>query len=155
MKIVVLGGGVSTERQVSLVTATSVCKALRSLGHQAVFVDLFMGLEDYHGRLEDAFDAPDGLVGQVAIDKTAPDLNKAKVERVRCQAQAELAAKLEPMLDPEEAEILRRGRNAHVSHAPKSATMAQYHAATALEALLGYLYLCGRADRIRELMNTV
>ena len=81
MKIVVLGGGVSTERQVSLVTATSVCKALRSLGHQAVFVDLYMGLEDYHGRLEDAFDAPDGLVGQVAIDKTAPDLNKAKAAR--------------------------------------------------------------------------
>jgi len=81
MKIVVLGGGVSTERQVSLVTATSVCKALRSLGHQAVFVDLFMGLEDYHGRLEDAFDAPDGLVGQVAIDKTAPDLNKTKAAR--------------------------------------------------------------------------
>ena len=81
MKIVVLGGGVSTERQVSLVTATSVCKALRSLGHQAVFVDLYMGLEDYHGRLEDAFDAPAGLVGQVAIDKTAPDLNKAKAAR--------------------------------------------------------------------------
>ncbi len=88
-------------------------------------------------------------------NRPVKDLNKAKVERVRCQAQAELAAKLEPMLDPEEAEILRRGRNAHVSHAPKSATMAQYHAATALEALLGYLYLCGRADRIRELMNTV
>ena len=67
MKIVVLGGGLSTERHVSLVTATSVCKALRSLGHRAVFVDLFLGLEDYTGALEDAFDAPDGLCGQVAM----------------------------------------------------------------------------------------
>ena len=81
MKIVVLGGGVSTERQVSLVTAACVCKALRSLGHQAVFVDLYMGLENYSGRLEDAFDAPDGLVGQAAIGKTAPNLKEAKAAR--------------------------------------------------------------------------
>ena len=47
MKIVVLGGGISSERHVALVTATSVCKALRSLGHKAVFVDMFLGLEDY------------------------------------------------------------------------------------------------------------
>ena len=74
MKIVVLGGGISTERQVSLVSATSVCKALRSLGHQAVFVDLFLGLEDYDGPLESIFDIPDGRCGQVAIEKQAPDL---------------------------------------------------------------------------------
>ena len=53
MKIVVLGGGVSTERHVALVTGTSVCRALRSLGHQAIFVDLYMGLENYDGPLED------------------------------------------------------------------------------------------------------
>ena len=45
MKIVVLGGGISTERNVSLVTATSVCKALRALGHKAIFVDMFLGME--------------------------------------------------------------------------------------------------------------
>ena len=43
MKIVVLGGGISTERSVSLVTATSVCRALRDAGHKAIFVDLFLG----------------------------------------------------------------------------------------------------------------
>ncbi|MBQ9249663.1 MAG: D-alanine--D-alanine ligase [Oscillospiraceae bacterium] len=74
MKIVVLGGGISTERHVALVTATSVCKALRSLGHKAIFVDMFLGLEDYSGPLEDAFEAPDGLCGQVAIEKQMPDL---------------------------------------------------------------------------------
>ncbi|MBR1456353.1 MAG: D-alanine--D-alanine ligase [Oscillospiraceae bacterium] len=74
MKIVVLGGGISTERHVALVTATSVCRALRSLGHQAVFVDMFLGLEDHEGPLEAVFDAPDGLCGKVAIEKQAPDL---------------------------------------------------------------------------------
>ena len=59
MKIVVLGGGISTERHVSLVSGTSVCKALRERGHKAIFVDMFFGLEDYEGSLEDAFDAPD------------------------------------------------------------------------------------------------
>ena len=49
MKIVVLGGGLSSERHVALVTATSVCRALRSLGHQAVFVDTFFGLENFDG----------------------------------------------------------------------------------------------------------
>ncbi len=81
MKIVVLGGGISTERHVSLVTGTSVCKALRSLGHKAVFVDMYMGLEDWSRPLEEAFDVPDGFVGQVSIGKTAPDLEKVKASR--------------------------------------------------------------------------
>ena len=42
MKIVVLAGGLSTERQVSLVTGSSVCRALRSRGHQAILVDMFL-----------------------------------------------------------------------------------------------------------------
>jgi len=81
MKIVVLGGGISTERHVSLVSATSVCRALRSLGHQAIFVDLFLGLENYEGTLETAFDAPDGFCGEVAIGHEAPDLEAVKASR--------------------------------------------------------------------------
>ena len=61
MKIVVLGGGISTERHVSLVTSTSVCKALRSLGHKAIFIDMFFGLENYEGDISDIFEAEDGL----------------------------------------------------------------------------------------------
>ena len=82
MKVVVLGGGISTERHVSLVTATSICKALRSLGHKAIFVDMFMGLENYNGELEDAFDVSDGFCGDVAIEHNAPDLNKVKSARI-------------------------------------------------------------------------
>lgn len=81
MKIVVLGGGISTERNVSLVTATSVCKALRALGHKAIFVDMFLGMENFTGRLEDAFDATDGLCSDVSVSRTAPDLEKVKASR--------------------------------------------------------------------------
>ena len=81
MKIVVLGGGISTERHVSLVTGTSVCKALRELGHKAIFVDMFLGLENYRGNLEEAFDEPDGFCGNAAIETTAPDLEKVKAGR--------------------------------------------------------------------------
>ena len=86
-------------------------------------------------------------------NRPVKDLNTEKVSIVRCQAQAALAAKIEPLLTEEEADVLRRGRNAHVSHAPKSATMAEYHAATAFEALLGYLYLSDRTDRILFLLS--
>ena len=81
MKIVVLGGGISTERHVSLVSGTSVCRALRSLGHKAIFVDMFLGLEDFEGPLESAFEAPDGFCGSVAIEKEAPDLAAVKASR--------------------------------------------------------------------------
>lgn len=81
MKIVVLGGGISTERHVSLVSGTSVCKALRSLGHQAIFVDMFLGLEDFEGPLERAFDEADGFCGSVAIERTAPDIQAVVASR--------------------------------------------------------------------------
>ena len=74
MKIVVLAGGLSTERQVALTSGTGVCRALRERGHQAILVDMFLGLESYEGRLEDIFDAPDGLCGDNRVTEEAPDL---------------------------------------------------------------------------------
>ena len=52
MKIVVLAGGISTEREVSLVSGTGVCRALRKNGHRAILVDLFLGLEEVPADLE-------------------------------------------------------------------------------------------------------
>ena len=49
MKIVVLAGGLSTERNVALTSGTGICRALRRRGHKAVLVDMFMGLENYTG----------------------------------------------------------------------------------------------------------
>lgn len=81
MKIVVLGGGISTERHVSLVTSTGVCNALRSLGHKAIFVDMYLGLEDFEGPLETAFDAPDGLIPKASIEQEEPDLQAVIASR--------------------------------------------------------------------------
>lgn len=81
-------------------------------------------------------------------------LNEEKVSIVRCSSQAKLVEKLMPILTEEELEVLKRGRNAHTQHIPKNATSADYHSATALEALLGYLYLAGRIERIRELLKS-
>ncbi|MBQ1620324.1 MAG: D-alanine--D-alanine ligase, partial [Oscillospiraceae bacterium] len=61
MKIVVLAGGLSMERNVSLSSGTKVCRALRARGHQAILVDMFLGLEDYKGSLEDIFAVEDGF----------------------------------------------------------------------------------------------
>ena len=81
MKIVVLGGGLSTERHVSLTSGTSVCRALRALGHKAIFVDMFMGLENYDGPLAQAFDVPDGFCGEETVQKEVPDLAAVKASR--------------------------------------------------------------------------
>ena len=57
------------------------------------------------------------------------------------------------MLTEEEQGVVRRARNAKQS-APKSATPGEYHRATAFEALLGYLYLTGRMERLEEILTT-
>ena len=82
MKIVVLAGGLSTERQVALTSGTGVCRALRERGHQAILVDMFLGLEQYHGRLEDIFDAPDGLCGSSRVESVEPDLEAVRRSRI-------------------------------------------------------------------------
>lgn len=81
MKIVVLGGGLSTERNVSLTSSTSVCRALRALGHKAIFVDMFLGLENYTGSLEQTFEVPDGFCGDESVGKEVPDLAAIKASR--------------------------------------------------------------------------
>jgi D-alanine-D-alanine ligase len=81
MKIVVLAGGLSTERAVSLVTGASVCRALRENGHRAVLVDLFLGLEEVPADLETLFDAPDGLCPDAKIETAAPDLAAVRASR--------------------------------------------------------------------------
>ena len=81
MKIVVLAGGLSTERAVSLVTGTGICRALRERGHRAVFLDLFLGIENPPGDLSALFDAEDGLCPDAKIETTAPDLEAVRRSR--------------------------------------------------------------------------
>ena len=86
-----------------------------------------------------------------SANRPVKELNQLKVERVRCEAQAELFQKIEPFLTEEETYIFRRGRNDHTSHSHKRTR--EYHYATGLEALFGYLYLSGNAERIRTLLS--
>ena len=75
-------------------------------------------------------------------------LHKLAVEQVRAEAQATAMERLLPLLTEKEEAVYRRGRNAHTSR-----TGDDYHKATGLEALFGYLYLTGQMDRIRELFE--
>lgn len=81
MKIVVLAGGISTERAVSLVTGSGVCRALREQGHQAILVDLFLGLEKLPENPESLFDAADGLCPEAKIETKAPNLEAVRKSR--------------------------------------------------------------------------
>ena len=80
MKIVVLAGGLSPERNVSLSSGTMITHALRSLGHQAALVDMYFGLEDYDGPLEAFFDR-DVTDRWKQVDPKAPDLEAVKRQR--------------------------------------------------------------------------
>jgi len=82
---------------------------------------------------------------------TGKGLHRAAVELVRAEAQAARVEKILPLLSEEETAVYKRGRNAHVSSIPPKASRSEYLKATALESLLGYLYLHGKIDRINEL----
>jgi ribonuclease-3 family protein len=86
-------------------------------------------------------------------DKTVLRLHKDTVEMVKAPAQARFAAAIRPLLNQEEMDFFRRGKNAHTHAAPKSATPQEYAKATGLEALFGALYLMGRTDRLNELFQ--
>ena len=73
----------------------------------------------------------------------------------RAPKQAELAARILPILTDEESAVFKRGRNANVHSVPHHASRAQYQQATALEALFGWLYLKGAKERINELFHAM
>ena len=83
------------------------------------------------------------------------DLHKSTVKMVKASAQAAAAEKLLDVLDVDELAIYKRGRNAHVHTVPKNADIGQYHAATGLEALFGWLYLQGKLERINRLFDVI
>lgn len=80
-------------------------------------------------------------------------LHKDKSNLVKAKAQAEMAEALQEILTEEEKEIYRRGRNAKTSSSAKNADMSDYHKATGFEAMLGYLYLQGKEERLLELIS--
>ena len=89
----------------------------------------------------------------------APGLTAAENLELMCGVhgfdKAKSKAKIAEMLTEDEADILRRGRNAHGISVPRSATPADYRKATGFECLFGYLYLCGKTERLQELFAVI
>ena len=86
---------------------------------------------------------------------TGKELHRATIALVCAQKQAELAQRVLPQLMEEELAVYKRGRNANVHAMPRSATPAQYHAATGLECLMGWLYLRGDKERAEQLFRAM
>ena len=83
------------------------------------------------------------------------ELHRLTVSMVNAPAQARAAERLIPVLTDEELSVYRRGRNTKVNSVPHNADIGQYHAATGVEALFGWLYLQGRLERIDELFGLI
>ena len=90
-----------------------------------------------------------------AANRPNGDLHALSVEKINAVAQSDAVAKIKDHLTEEELAVYKRGRNAHTPRAPKKATIAQYHSATGLEALFGFLYLSGQNDRMIQLFNLI
>ena len=85
--------------------------------------------------------------------RDAHDLHVKSVKYVKASAQASIIQMLEPELTDRERDIVRFGRNAHANTVPKHADLAEYHAATGFEALVGYLELSGNKERLEEILS--
>lgn len=81
-------------------------------------------------------------------------LHRACAALVKASAQARFMDVIEPVLTEEEEKVFRRGRNAHSPTMAKNASMADYRRATGFEALLGFLYLTDRTERMLFLIRT-
>ncbi len=83
------------------------------------------------------------------------DLHRQSVKFVSAKAQTQAYERIKDILTDDETAIYKRGRNAKVGHSPKSASEGEYHCATGVEALFGYLYLTDNMQRIKELFKII
>lgn len=91
------------------------------------------------------------LLGQNA-GQSAGKLHRLTIGKVSAAAQAEQADRVLPLLSEEERDVYRLARNHKTGSSAKNATVGDYHKASGLEAVWGYLYLTGQADRLNELL---
>ncbi len=86
-------------------------------------------------------------------EDTTGRLNRRAIAFVSAVGQSRALKALWDRLNEEERQIAQRGRNAKTPTAAKNASIQDYHFATALETLLGYLYLSGQDSRAKEIMT--
>ena len=82
-------------------------------------------------------------------------LHNRAASMVKASAQAKAVERIRDRLTEQEQSVVRRGRNAHVNHKAKNMSEADYHLATGLEALFGYLYLKGETERLSEIFEMI
>ena len=98
------------------------------------------------------------LVRTYLIDNTKLNAHKLHIESikyVKAGSQADFLKKIDKNLSEEEKDIVRRARNANNHHLPKNSNVTEYMYSTAFEALIGYLYLIKRFERVKELIEMV
>ena len=75
------------------------------------------------------------------------------IKYVKANAQANILEKIMDDLNEEEKDIVRRGRNTENHHLPKNASHTDYMYSTAFEALIGYLFLTNKYERLNQILK--
>lgn len=83
----------------------------------------------------------------------AHKLHVESIKYVKAHAQSNSMEAVAPILDESELAVYKRGRNAKSATVPKNADLTDYRRATGFEALVGYLYICARHQRLEEVMK--
>ena len=89
------------------------------------------------------------------INRPSGELHSKSVKIVNASAQAKSFKLIEPILTEKELSVYKRGRNSHVNSIPKNSSVGEYHSATGLEALFGYLRLSKQEERATELFSII
>lgn len=115
----------------------------------------------YHNTLALAFmgdSVYDLLIRKHVISKLncpVKRLHSICAEYVCCKGQVKAYGKIAALFTDTEKDVFRRGRNAKIGHAPRSASPVEYHIATGFEAVFGYLFFKGKHDRINYLLDKI
>ena len=89
------------------------------------------------------------------VNRPSGELHKLSVKLVNATAQAEAYKTIEPILSEKEIMVFKRGRNFKTGNTPKNSSGGDYHTATGLETLFGFLYLSGENERLKTLFNII
>lgn len=89
------------------------------------------------------------------VNRPSGELHKLSVKLVNATAQAEAYKIIEPILSEKEIMVFKRGRNFKTGNTPKNSSGGDYHTATGLETLFGFLYLSGENERLKTLFNII
>lgn len=103
-------------------------------------------------------DAVYGLLVRTRLaenNRPSGELHKLSVKLVNASAQAKAFELIKPLLTEKEISVFKRGRNFHTGNTPKNSTGFEYHTATGLETLFGYLYLSENHRRFQELFDII